>query len=223
MRALGRGLVRVLATLGVLVGGYLAAAVALGLLPVNRDDNRAPAADGVEIAFVSNGFHVDVVLPMAAAGIDWTRWCPPAAFGGAPAPAIAFGWGDQDFYLQTPTYSDVRPLTALRALLFSTRTLLHVTYVDDPSRIAGRQRLTIAPDAYRRLAAYIAATFRRDADGRTERLAVAGYGARDTFYRAVGTYSPFETCNEWLGAGLRQAGIRTGWWTPFAFGITAHL
>ena len=220
-RALGRALGRVLATLGGLIALYLAAAVGLGLLPVNRD--FTPAADGVEIALVSNGFHVDLILPMSAAGIDWTSWCPPAAFGGAAAPAIAFGWGDRDFYLETPSYADMRPLTALRALLFSSRTLLHVTYVDDPRRIVDRRRITITPAAYRRLAASVAATFRRDAAGNTERLPVRGYGARDAFYRAVGTYSPFETCNEWLGAGLRQAGIRTGWWTPFAFGITAHL
>ena len=50
-----------------------------------------------------------------------------------------------------------------------------------------------------------------------------GYGPHDAFYAAVGTYSPFQTCNEWLAAGLRQAGIRTGWWAPFAFGVTAHL
>ena len=222
MRAFGRGLARGLKILGALIGGYLVAAVALGLLPANRDFTQA--ADGVEIGFVSDGFHVDIVLPMTAAGIDWTRWCPTDAFGGAPAPAIAFGWGDQDFYLETRSYADVRPLTALRALLFSTHTLLHVTYVDNPSRIGDAYHITITPEVYRRLASYIAATFRRDGAGdRAERLPVRGYGARDAFYRAAGTYSPFETCNEWLGAGLRQAGIRTGWWTPFAFGITAHL
>lgn len=207
---------RTLAGLGLVIALYLAAAVGLGLVPVNRSD--APAPGGIEIFFASNGFHVDIILPMAAAGIDWTRWCPPAAFGGAPAAHIAFGWGDRGFYRATPSYADVRPLTALRAVLWSSDTVLHVTYVDDVTRLAGLRGVTLTRDAYRRLAAYIAATFRRP-------LAPPepGYGARDAFYAALGTYSPFETCNEWLGAGLRQAGVRTGWWTPFAFAITAHL
>jgi uncharacterized protein (TIGR02117 family) len=217
LRLLGRSL----GGLGVLIAGYLVAAVVLGLLPANR--GFAPAPDGIEIWFTSNGFHVDVILPMSAAGIDWASWCPPDAFGGAPAEHIAFGWGDREFYLQTPSFADVRPLTALRAVLWSSDTLLHVTYVDDVSRLAGRRGVALAPDAYRQLAAYIAATFRRDQAGRPLRRPERGYGARDAFYEAVGTYSPIETCNEWLAAGLRQAGIRTGWWAPFTFGITAHL
>jgi uncharacterized protein (TIGR02117 family) len=212
---------RALGALGVLVAGYLAAAVGLGLLPANRE--AAPVADGVEIAFTSNGFHVDVILPMTAAGVDWTQWCPPDAFGGVPAGHLAFGWGDRAFYLETPRYADIRPLTALHAVLWSPDTVLHVTYVDDPNRLAGLRRITVAPETYRRLAAYIAAGFRRDADGRPMLRPERGYGARDAFYAAVGTYSPFRTCNEWLAEGLRQAGIRTGWWAPFAFGVTVHL
>jgi len=101
--------------------------------------------------------------------------------------------------------------------------VLHVTYIGEVSRIDERQRITITPAAYRRLADYIRASFRHDAAGRPIRRPEPGYGAHDAFYDAVGVYSPLRTCNEWLAAGLRQAGIRTGWWAPFAFGITTHL
>ena len=221
MRTLARAIGRALVAIGALIALYLVAAVVLGLAPANRA--VVAPAEGIEIAVSANLFHADVILPMSAAGIDWTKWCPPAAFGGAPASHIAFGWGDRDFYLETRTLADLKPLTALRAVLFSSHTLLHVSYVDDPRRIAGLRRVTISPDAYRRLAAYIEATFRRDAEGRPIKRPEPGYGARDAFYDAIGTYSPFVTCNEWLAAGLRQAGVPTGWWAPFAFGITAHL
>ncbi len=221
MRGMVRAARRALVGLGALLAAYLLAAVGLGLAPANRDF-VAPTA-GIEIAISASAFHADVIVPMDAAGIDWTHWCPPTVFGGAPAAHIAFGWGDRDFYLETRTLADLVPLTALRAVLFSSHTVLHVSYVDDPTRIAGLQRITVPVETYRRLAAYIEATFRRDADGHPVRRAEPGYGTRDAFYDAVGTYSPFETCNEWLAAGLRQAGVPTGWWAPFAFGITAHL
>jgi uncharacterized protein (TIGR02117 family) len=205
---------------GLTVAVYLGAALLLGLLPTNR--GFAPAQDGVEIAVTSNRFHTDVILPTAAAGIDWTRWCPPDP-GDAAADHIAFGWGDRAFYLETRRWADVRATTALRALLFSSDVVLHVTYVGDVAKLGERQRIMIAPDAYRRLAEYIRASFRIDAAGRPSGRPEPGYGPHDAFYAAVGTYSPFQTCNEWLAAGLRRAGIRTGWWAPFAFGITAHL
>lgn len=213
-----RALRRALAALGAVIVLYGLAGTALGLLPVNRD--FAPAADGIPIAVVSNGFHTDVVLPLQAAGIDWADWCPPSPREPAPR-FIAIGWGDRDFYLETRTLADLRPGTALRALLFSRDTLLHVDYLDDVR--PGAPSVRVAPASYRMLAAYIRASFRLDDAGRPIRLAAPGYGARDAFYAAVGTYSPFETCNEWLAAGLRRAGIRTGLWAPFGFGITTHL
>jgi uncharacterized protein (TIGR02117 family) len=217
LRALRRGL----GALGALVGLYGAAATALGLLPANRD--FAPAADGVEIVISASLFHADVILPMRAAGVDWAEWCAPAAFGGAPAAHIAFGWGDRDFYRATRTLADLKPLVALKAVAFSRDTVLHVVYVDDPGRWSDPHRVRLTAAAYRRLADYIRASFRTGADGRPRERPEPGYGARDAFYAAVGVYSPFETCNEWLAAGLRRAGVRTGRWAPLAFGITAHL
>jgi uncharacterized protein (TIGR02117 family) len=98
-----------------------------------------------------------------------------------------------------------------------------VIYVDDVRALASRQRIVVSPEAYRRLAAYIQAAFRRDPAGRPIVRPERGYHSRDAFFEAVGVYSPLMTCNEWLAAGLRRAGIPTGWWAPFAFGITAHL
>jgi hypothetical protein len=33
----------------------------------------------------------------------------------------------------------------------------------------------------------------------------------------------FETCNTWIGRGLRQAGVTVSRWTPFDFTVTWHL
>jgi uncharacterized protein (TIGR02117 family) len=214
-----RWLRRALAALGGVLVLYGVAGTGLGLLPVNR--NFTPADSGIEIAVVSNGFHTDVILPLQAAGVDWASWCPPAAHDPPPR-YVAIGWGDRDFYLETRRWTDLRPATALRALTVSRDTLLHVDYLGGLAGLDAH-RVSLAPATYRALAAYVRAAFRLDDTGRPVRLPAPGYGARDAFYAAVGTYSPVETCNEWLAAGLRQAGIRTGLWAPFAFGITAHF
>ena len=46
-----------------------------------------------------------------------------------------------------------------------------------------------------------------------------GYGPQDVFYDAPGRYTATNTCNQWTSDMLAAAGIRTGWWTPFAGGV----
>ena len=46
-----------------------------------------------------------------------------------------------------------------------------------------------------------------------------GYGPQDVFYDAPGTYTVANTCNQWTSDTLAAAGVRTGWWTPFAGGV----
>ncbi|MBV8168333.1 MAG: TIGR02117 family protein [Alphaproteobacteria bacterium] len=216
-RAIGRGLIGAAA----LIALYAVAAVTLGLLPANR--GYVAPAEGIELSVVSNGFHADLIVPMQAAGIDWRAWCPPEKFGGAPAAHIGFGWGDKDFFVETRTLQDVTLTTALKAVSFSRETALHVMYVDDVRGFPARKRLIVSPETYRALADYIQASFKRGPTGRPIARPEPGYGPRDAFFDATGTYSPLRTCNEWLAEGLRQAGLPTGWWSPFAFGVTAHL
>ena len=47
----------------------------------------------------------------------------------------------------------------------------------------------------------------------------AGYGRQDVFYEAPGHYTARNTCNQWTSDRLAEAGVRTGWWTPFAGGV----
>jgi hypothetical protein len=39
------------------------------------------------------------------------------------------------------------------------------------------------------------------------------------FYEAPGAYTVTNTCNQWTSDMLAEAGVRTGWWTPFAGGV----
>ncbi len=203
-------LVRVVA-IAILIpfGLFLASAAILGRVPINSDWTEPD--DGVTIYVFTNGVHSGLALPFSAAGIDW-RARTPASDLRDPAMSgtwRAFGWGDRDFYLNTPDWAHLKAATALSALIGSGRTLIHVDHwrafmADDSVR-----PLRLRPDEYRRLATFIDATF---AD---QRAAVAGYGADDAFYAAKGRYSLFRTCNVWVGEALATAGVRTGRWTVF--------
>ncbi len=204
---------RLIALLLAPLGLYFAAAGALSHLPVNAKW-REPA-DGVTIYLASNGVHTGIVVPAVAVGIDWRGRVRPSDL---PDPASAgqwllFGWGDRDFYRNTPTWADVRPGTALSALIGSGRTLVHVAHFDDFYADADMRPLRLTFDEYARLARYIEGSFAEAAE------AAPGYGARDVFYTGRGQYSALRTCNVWTGDALKAAGVRTALWSPFSDGI----
>lgn len=125
---------------------------------------------------------------------------------------LIFGWGERDFYLNTPHWSDVRAGTVLRAATGSDRVLMHVDHLGRLWNGPDLRPVRVTPAQYRALAAAIAADFAPGA-------AIRGYGADDVFYPARGHYSLTHTCNEWTGAKLRSIGVRVGIWTPAAWSV----
>lgn len=195
---------------------YLLAALVGSVVPVNRGW-REPAR-GTPIYIADNGIHADLILPVKADGLDWTRLLPKSDFA-APDPAarwIAFGEGEQHVYLNTPTWWDITPPTIWHALTGGPR-VMHVEFVSDP-RYSAREVL-LRPEEYRRLWAAIRAEMVLDSSGRPVRIAHPGYGPSDAFYRAQGKASAFTTCNSWVAGRLRLAGVKTSLWPPFVEGL----
>ena len=208
---------------------YLLLALALGLLPVNRDFRPTPpAAGGVTVFLRTNGVHAELVLP-AAAPHDWRAELPPAdvvdAARLAASPAldwIAFGWGDRDFFIRTRTWRDLRPRTAASALLGLGPAAMYVDYLARPQDYRV-QRIDLAEPQYRRLVAALRAGFARDAAGRPRRIDDPGYFDTDAFYEGTGRYTAWLTCNEWIRRVLAEAGVRTAAWAPFDAALFWHL
>lgn len=204
---------------------YLLVAAILGAVPANvawREPQQ-----GIAIFVRTNGVHTWIVMPKANAAIDWSGFAPGAHLADprwGRGNHVAIGYGDRDFYLNTPTWGDLSPRTAFAALFGgSGGTLLHVEHDHNPRPDPWTRRIKVTPDQYRRLVRFIAARFRLDGEGRTVPLLGRGYNANDMFYEANGGYSFVLTCNEWTGRALRAAGIRTGLWTPFAQSVMWRL
>jgi len=195
---------------------YLLAALIGSLVPVNR--HWVEAGKGPTIYLADNGVHVDIVMPIDAEGLDWRPLLPPGDFARVDPNAsfIAFGAGERRVYLDTPTWWDLTPRTALAALTGGER-VMHVEYVPSPSYTVREIRLR--PEEYRRLWAAIRADFALDGRGRPQRIDHPGYGPSDAFYRATGRASAVHTCNSWAADKLRLAGVKTSLWPPFASGL----
>ncbi|MBT9392884.1 TIGR02117 family protein [Hymenobacter sp. NST-14] len=189
------------------------------LVPVNRQFRQTPG--GVPVYLVSNGFHTDVVVPLreARTGQDWLRELGQPAltarFGRARF--VAFGWGNEGFYLGSMGGRLPGPGAVAGALLPSP-TLMHVNFYPTPPD-SGRYvvPLRISGAQYQRLTAYIRASFAApDSLGARPLRQATGYSAHDFFFRATGRYHALRTCNDWTNRGLRWAGLRAALKAPLA-------
>ena len=218
-----RGLGWAAAAVGVATALYVGTAAALMLWPARGDPPGPAGGERITAFVVSNGVHTDLVLPLQAAGIDWRTDFPPAQARAAPTDAawIGFGWGDREFYLNTPTWAELTLRRAWGAAVGANPSLLHVSWLATAQLPPGRTWvISLTPAQYLRLAAHVRASLPQ---GRAVPIPGAHYGPDDAFYEATGRYHLFATCNTWTGRGLRAAGVTVSRWTPFDFNVTWWL
>ncbi len=198
---------------GSLIGLYLIAAAIGSYWSVNADW-REPET-GITIYVSDNGIHTSLILPMETLQKNWRLRAPASDLRAKDTQFdwVMFGWGDQDFYVETPTWSDLRPGTALSAFIGSGQTVIHVDHLRSPIDIEMIEPVRLTPAQYAKLTQSIDAQFAPIS------TAIAGYGDYDAFYPAEGRYSLAHTCNVWTGNRLSDAGVKVGAWSPFAEGV----
>jgi uncharacterized protein (TIGR02117 family) len=204
--------------LGLAVLALLLSAWVGSSIPRNGDWRQPPASTpgAVEIMVGSNGVHTEIVVPLVTPQKDWRRDFPAADLAAPDEPYthVAVSWGERAVFLDTPTWSDLRPATALRALAGS-EALLHVAHYVRPAPGLDNRPLRLRADEYARLVRRIEQALAPP----ERRVRHPGYDVWDVFYAARGRYDWRQTCNQWTSDTLAAAGVRTGWWTPLAGGV----
>lgn len=184
---------------------------------IPRNGDWREAAGGVEIMVESNGVHTAIVMPLVTPQKDWRGEFPAAELAAPDRPYthVSVSWGEREVFLNTPTWGDLSPLTVLRIIGIGGDGLLHVAHYVRPAPNEHLRPIRVSAAEYGRLVTAIEASL----PGRDTRQRYPGYGVYDTFYDAPGRYTALNTCNQWTSNTLAAAGIRTGWWTPFAGGV----
>ncbi len=130
---------------------------------------------------------------------------------------LSFAWGDENFYINTPTWNDLTFNNAFQALFMKSSTLMHVT------RYRNKQsswiKIEVNEDELKKLNKYIFNSFKKDKKGNKIILKNKGYSRTDNFYKAKGNYSCFKTCNTWVNSGFIKSGLKSSFWTPFDYGL----
>lgn len=169
------------------------------------------------VFITSNGIHLDIVVPVENIQAEFLKKLD--ILNGTKY--VSFGWGDQEFYSNTPTWSDLTIKTAFKALFLKSETAMHVTNYQ--SSYQSWKPIHLCNSQLNLLNRYIENSFTKAENGTLKKLNVEGYYHNDNFFEAKGSFYFYKTCNIWVNKALKEIGVRTSVWSPFAFGILYHL
>lgn len=199
---------------------YLLSAYCLSRIAVSKLANQ-PAE--VAIYIKTNGVHTDIVVPVKNEQLDWSREIKFTNTHLADTTNIKYlsmGWGDKGFYLQTPTWGDLKFSVAFKAAFALSTTAIHATFYGDLKEDLACRKIMISKQEYASLIDYITSSFQHDKEGHVIKINTnANYSKADAFYEANGKYNLFKTCNTWANTGLKKCGQKACVWTIFDTGI----
>lgn len=179
----------------------------------------------IPVYIYTNGVHTDIVMPVANEIMDWSTRIPVThtKAGRADYRFVGVGWGDKGFYLDTPTWADLKFSTAFKAAFWLSESAMHCTYYKTMEEGNDCKKIMISREQYKKLVQFVEEKFDKDANGNFILIPTnAVYGNTDAFYDAKGTYSFLDTCNTWTNNALKSAGQKAALWTPTDFGIFRH-
>ncbi|GAA4114853.1 TIGR02117 family protein [Aquimarina addita] len=180
-------------------------------ITVNNDEvvNQSNKA----VYLTTNGVHLDIIIPYDLLEIKLKN---PLKVKETDT-YVAFGWGDENFYIHTPTWGDLTFNNAFGALFLKSTTLMHVTRYSQVHKTWSKVYVSSAQ--LEKLNAYILSSFKKDTQNDILHVPDSGYSRRDTFYKANGSYSCFKTCNSWANSAFKESNLKACFWTPFDFGL----
>lgn len=198
---------------------YIGVGYLLAKIPVNKDN--LGTSHGIDIYILTNGVHTDLVLPIKSIHIDWSK---EVKFENIPSKDtlmnyLAFGWGDKGFYLETPSWSELKFSVGFKAMFYLSTSAMHTTFYKEMKVGNTCKKITINDADYLNLVNYIKSSFQTNSAGEFINIKNHSYGPNDSFYEANGVYNLFHTCNSWANDGLKVCGLRACLWTPFDKGI----
>ena len=154
------------------------------------------------IFVVDHGWHTGIVISGKDIGSELAFLRP---YFGRTA-FYELGWGDREFYQSNEITSGM----TVRAMFWPTPSVMHIVAIPraPKSYFSGSKTLSIklSPKGHQLLRESIAASFKRDKQGKVIKTKPGIYG-RSFFFEGEGNYYMTNTCNTWTARVLYDAGL----------------
>ena len=190
---------------------YIIVSFILSSITIDRKERNTNAEKLIYLN--TNGVHLDILIPienintLVLSGLKYNK----------NEKYLSFGWGDENFYINTPTWGDLTFSNAFKAMFLESSTLMHVTRYKQ--KRSDWMEIKVTNSELHKLNNYLLNTFESNANGSKIILDNKGYSSTDNFYKSKGSYSCFNTCNSWVNIAFKESGLKSCLWTPFDFGL----
>ncbi|MFB2894194.1 DUF2459 domain-containing protein [Aerosakkonemataceae cyanobacterium BLCC-F50] len=177
------------------------------------------------VCVINDGMHINIVLPVSNSLVDWREFINISAIGKdatANYKYLTFGWGDRDFYIQTPTLAELNLITAVKALFLPTPSTILVQGFAKLPQNRELKCVKVTKTDYLKLTQFIQNTFQFNSQNQPIRIA-NGHLSSSGFYAANGSYSILRTCNNWAAEALRKADVDTPLWAGLSSAVMLHF
>jgi uncharacterized protein (TIGR02117 family) len=203
---------------------YVLFAIVSAIIPISQEQPSVEDSPVFDVYLLKSGPHTDFLLRVKTTVHDWSIDFPYSNNNNPDTSLnwIAIGWGDKNFYMNTPTWADLTISTAVTAAAGLGTAGVHASYYFDVPSDRPLVQLQFTRNQYMRLCSYITRSLVVDDNGRHVVLKPLKEGVNfdfDRYYDAHGRYSMIHTCNTWINNGLKASGQRACLWTGFAEGI----
>jgi uncharacterized protein (TIGR02117 family) len=210
--------------LGLLAGAGAILLIAGTVVPRPLFSQSDAGEKSVEILVITNPIHTGIAIPATGETLQAFNFLGE---GGLPLDApglrwLVFGWGGRAFYLETPTWAELKLVPALKALTID-RSVLHAELAGEIDRsLPNVKTLRVSEAEFSKLLQAILDSF---STGEPAAIAAVGYGPHDRFYEANGHFNVLFSCNTWAAKVLRAGGVQTGLWNPLpqSLGLSIKL
>lgn len=203
-----------LATLIALVLLYVAMAFILPLITIRPKSDAG--VTNRQFYLYGNGVHIDVIFRQ----LDLPDSLNCDLLLNDQAKYVAFGWGDRGFYLNTPTWAELKFSTAFNAMVLKSPSVMHITEHTEPGK--DWRLVDVSEEQFQKMLKYVKSGFETDEDGDIIPIPDVGYTPQDRFFEGAGYYHCARTCNTWVNTGLKKSGLKVGIWATQQNGILRY-
>jgi uncharacterized protein (TIGR02117 family) len=177
------------------------------------------------VLLISNAIHTDIAFP---ADPDVINKFPFLIDAETQPDAYRFawvmvGWGGRSFFIETPTWADLKPMPVFRALTIDQSVMHTYAFPHTLPRYPEVSFFTVTQGAFNRMLDKALEGFERDNAGQPVLIPGAAYGDSDNFYEGVGGFNAIVGCNTWTASVLRAGGIKTGWWNMLPINLQTSI
>jgi uncharacterized protein (TIGR02117 family) len=151
-------IINILKGIWILLGIVALYVLCVLLIPyIKVPENKGSQPKTITAYILTNGVHTDIVMSIKSKEIDWSK---KIKFGNTRSGSsdynyVSIGWGDKGFYLDTPTWAELKFSTAVKAAFWLGESAMHCTFYKSIQESKDCKKIELSREQYVKLIDFV--------------------------------------------------------------------